>query len=125
MMPEPVARKLLLLVEDNEVEREGLLTILSREGFLVYAAGNGARASEQLCDPAPDLILLDMLMPGADGWHLLRRRRVEWPAVPVLVLTPLSIPSDAWAGALGAPCWLRKPVSAEELLAQVGRCLAA
>jgi CheY-like chemotaxis protein len=62
----------LLIVEDNDVTREGLATLLRREGFTVELAAHGRQALDYLNTGArPDVILLDMLLPVLDGWHFL------------------------------------------------------
>jgi CheY-like chemotaxis protein len=116
-----------MIVEDNEVVREGLAAILRREGYAVALAANGTAALEYLRDnPPPSLITLDMLMPGLDGWGLLDAlRRLERPlAVPILIVTATNLTGE-WATDHGCVGLVRKPVVTEELLAEVRRCLGA
>ena len=113
----------LLLVEDNEVEREGLGIILRREGFAVTEAATGGEALAALRAGRPGLILLDMLLPGSrlDGWSLLENVRdvPEWSSIPVLIITGLGIASREWAVSLGARDVVRKPIEADELLQKI------
>jgi two-component system response regulator MprA len=115
----------LLLVEDNEVVRARLAVVLRRAGYAVVPAADGREALAALRGGlCPDLILLDMLLPVADGWRFLERRRQQpaLAAVLVVILTGLGVASPEWAAALGAAGLLRKPVEAGELLREVRRC---
>jgi CheY-like chemotaxis protein len=79
-MADPVARRTLLVVEDNEAAREGLAFVLRRAGFHVLTAADGRRALLLLWSvPPPEVILLDMLLPVLDGWHFLERLRQGGP----------------------------------------------
>ena len=113
----------LLLVEDNEVEREGLAIILRREGFTVTEAATGNEALAALRAGKPDLVLLDMLLPGSrlDGWSLLDNLRhiPEWSTIPVLIITGLGIASKEWAVSLGARDVVRKPIEADEIVQKI------
>ena len=115
----------LLVVDDHEITREGLAAVLRREGCQVAVAADGAKALALLRGgPAPDLILLDMMMPVLDGWHFLEERRRD-PAlalVPVLIMTGLGIAGDEWAASLGTAGVLRKPAETEALLREVRHC---
>jgi CheY-like chemotaxis protein len=121
--------KLLLIVEDNAVSREGMAVILRKEGYEVVAFPDGQAALNYLTNnPAPDLILLDMIIPppGCDGWRFLqqRNRLPGLASIPVIVTTGLGIASIEWAASLGAYGLLHKPIEVEPLLAEVRRCLA-
>lgn len=113
----------LLLVEDNEVEREGLAIILRREGFSVTEAATGNEALAALRAHRPDLLLLDMLLPGSrlDGWSLLDNLRQipEWSRIPVLIITGLGIANSEWAVSLGARDVVRKPIEADEIVQKI------
>jgi CheY-like chemotaxis protein len=114
----------ILVVEDNDIAREGLAAVLRRAGYSVATAENGQEALSVLgADPAPDLILLDMLMPVLDGWHFLDRlKRSPRKAVPVVVTTG-TILTPEWAAAHGCAGFIGKPVEAAELLAEIRRIL--
>jgi CheY-like chemotaxis protein len=119
--------KMLLVVEDNEVAREGLAAILRREGYAVALATDGQQALDYLVgNPAPDLILLDMLMPVLDGWHFLDqlRRSGRLGSVPILVTTG-TILTQEWARDHGCAGFIKKPIDAESLLEEIRRCLEA
>jgi CheY-like chemotaxis protein len=124
MVPAAPAHRTLLVVEDNDVCREGLAVVLRRAGYRVIPATNGEEALRLLGDGAPpDLILLDMLMPVLDGWRFLEwlQRRGHRP--PVIVVTGAGVLSREWAEAHGCAGFLRKPVETDDLLAVVWRCL--
>jgi CheY-like chemotaxis protein len=113
----------ILLVEDNEVERTGIATILRREGFAVQEAVDGRQALERLQDDRPDLILLDLLLPEVDGWAFLKRVQQEpgMAAVPILIVTAVAVTSSEWARSMGARDLLNKPIDTDELLKKVRR----
>jgi len=121
----PLAGLTLLVVEDNEVTREGLAVVLRREGGTVVLAADGQEALACLrSEPPPDLVLLDMMMPGVDGWAALAetKRNPALAGVPVLIVTGLGVANAEWAASLGAAGCLGKPVETEELLREVRRC---
>jgi two-component system, chemotaxis family, chemotaxis protein CheY len=124
MPPDPLQDKLILVVEDNEVVREGMAVVLGRFGCRVTLAADSSEALALLRGGLrPHLILLDMLTPGLDGWSFLEQRRRD-PAlagIPVLITTALGVASEEWAAALGASGLLRKPVQTELLLHEVRR----
>lgn len=113
----------ILIVEDNAIFREGLATVLMREGYSVLQANNGQQALDHLqCFSPPSLILLDMFMPVMDGWVWIREcRRLALPLPPVIIMTALEIATEPWALALGAAGLLKKPFDVETLLKEVGR----
>jgi CheY-like chemotaxis protein len=111
---------MILLVEDNDLCRRELNDILGREGYEVVPLCHGQEALDYLeNNSAPDLILLDMLMPVLDGWHFLKRLQMP---VPVIIVTGTVLTRE-WAGSHGCAGFLRKPIGEEDLLAEVRRCL--
>ncbi len=119
------APKSLLLVEDNEVTREGLSIILSREGYSIRGVANGRQVLEALRAEKPDLILLDMMLSGSseDGWVLMDklRRNPEWRSIPVIIVTGIRIACNEWAISLGAQAVVQKPIDTDELLQKIER----
>src|SRR3954467_14914254 len=102
--------KTILVIEDDEIQREGMAVILQRAGYVVVLARDGQEGLAYLqASPAPDLILLDMMIPGAgsDGWRFLQvKQRAQawaqaWAHVPTLITTAIGVASQEWA-ALGA-----------------------
>lgn len=117
----------ILVVEDNDVLREGLSEMLGMEGFIILAAANGRAALDKMATITPDLILSDIAMPEMDGHAFFRivRSRPEWLSIPFLFLTARGEKEDVIAGKeLGAEDYLVKPISREELLTAVSARLA-
>jgi CheY-like chemotaxis protein len=120
--------KSLLIVEDNEVTREGIAAILRREGYSTREVPTGREAVELLRTQKPDLILLDMLLAGNgdDGWRLLGqiRQNPAWRSIPVIIVTGMGVACDEWAVALGARTVVRKPIDTDDLLLKIkSHCL--
>ena len=90
----------ILVVEDNDVLREGLSAMLEIEGFTVFAAENGRAALDRMTFLFPDLILSDIAMPEMDGYGFFRavRDRPEWLSIPFLFLTARGEREDVIAG---------------------------
>ena len=117
--------KRVLVVEDDEAIRATLSDVLHDSGYAVAYARDGAEALEQLAADALDLVLLDLHMPGMDGWEFLAIK-AEQPglaAVPVLVLSATGPRGMGHAQEQGAPIVLRKPFRIDELLAEVDRLI--
>ena len=112
----------LLLVEDNEVGREGLSRHLRRRGFEVLVAADGQQALDTARAAGPDLILMDMSLPVLDGWEATRRLKADAAtrAIPVIALTAHAMSSDR-EQALSAGCddYDTKPVDLERLLGKM------
>lgn len=112
----------ILLVEDNEVNRDMLSRRLQRRGFEVVMAVDGAQGVEMASAQAPDLILMDMSLPILDGWEATRRIKGN-PAtagIPVIALTAHAMASDREkALEAGANEFDTKPVELERLLGKI------
>lgn len=118
----------VLLVEDNELNREMLSRRLQRKGFTLLIAVDGLAGVAAAQAHAPDLVLMDMSLPGIDGWEATRRLKAD-PAtrgIPVIALTAHAM-SDDRAQALAAGCdeFDTKPVDLDRLLDKMARLLAA
>lgn len=110
----------ILLVDDEPVLREQLGEILKRQKYGVDTAPNGEKALERIADQPYDLIILDIMMPGKDGFAVLRQIRQDRISTPVLMLTAKSGIDDKIKGLdQGADDYLAKPFSTDELLARV------
>src|SRR5262245_41264608 len=110
----------LLVVEDDPQVRAMLTRALRYEGFEVIAASDGSEAMASLRASRPDLLLLDLLLPDADGVDLCGRLRAEGDPLPILMLTARDTVSDRVAGfEAGADDYLVKPFSTAELVARV------
>jgi CheY-like chemotaxis protein len=128
MVEAPSATNTVLIVEDNDVEREGLSAVLRREGFSVREAETGDAALTALRTARPNLILLDMLLPDStiDGWALLSyiQQTPQWSHIPIVIVTGLSIASAEWSQAMGALDVIRKPIDTRQLLDKLRRYTA-
>jgi CheY-like chemotaxis protein len=112
----PVPKK-LLVVEDNDVQREGLVAFLRASGFEILSASDADEAYGLAERHHPDLILLDMMMRETDGWDFLERRREgKLRDVPVLIVTGIEAASDEWAADLGANGLVKKPINVDEMV---------
>ncbi|MBM3776922.1 MAG: response regulator transcription factor [Acidimicrobiia bacterium] len=112
-------KKRVLIVEDDRVLAKVLRDNLVAEGFEVQRAGTGAQARNSMAASAPDLILLDLMLPDEDGFALCRAWRSESP-VPIIVLSARSQRVDKLQGLrLGADDYLTKPFDLEELIARI------
>lgn len=118
----------ILLVEDNEMNRDMLSRRLARKGFAVVSAIDGLQGVELASSEAPDLILMDMSLPGIDGWEATRRikRAEQTRATPVIALTAHAMSGDR-ERALEAGCddYDTKPIDLERLLGKIQSLLAA
>jgi signal transduction histidine kinase len=97
-------------------------TILEEEGYTISTAENGASALTQLENSPCDLVLLDLMMPGMDGYEVTRRVRANTKLqeyIPILLITAHDAPNVAQGLDLGADDFIRKPVTVDELLARV------
>jgi heavy metal response regulator len=111
----------ILIVEDDRKVARFVRQGLCEEGHAVEIASNGREALElAFADPAYDLIVLDVMLPGRDGFGVLKTLRERKVAVPVLMLTARDSITDRVAGLdLGADDYLTKPFAFEEFLARV------
>jgi DNA-binding response OmpR family regulator len=110
----------VLVVEDNPDLAAGLRNNLEIEGYRVETASDGQAGLAAAQRHLPDLVVLDLMLPGLDGFHVLRRLRAEHPALPVLVLTARGEEADKVRGLrLGADDYVTKPFGLLELLARI------
>ena len=110
----------ILVVEDDHAIRNGLADALAVSGYDVLSARDGYEAMEMIHAEEYDLALLDVVLPGANGFELLKRIREDRSTVPVLMLTARSEVSDKVQGLdCGADYYLTKPFEPRELLACV------
>ena len=109
----------ILVVEDEEAIAEAVRIRLVSEGYTVRVAHDGPQALRANADERPDLVVLDLMLPGMDGLEVCREiQKTDW--VPVLMLTARTEETDKVAGfAVGADDYLTKPFSLRELTARV------
>ena len=117
----------ILLVEDNEMNRDMLSRRLLRKGFEVVMAEDGALGVERAASEAPALILMDMSLPVIDGWEATRRIKADpaTAAIPVIALTAHAMAEDR-DKALAAGCddYDTKPIDLDRLLAKINAWLS-
>ena len=109
----------LLLVDDEPTLREPLAEYLTRQGFVVRQAEDASKARSLLLEYTPDLVLLDIMMPGEDGLSLCRHL-TETKNLPVILLTAKGEPMDRIVGLeIGADDYVAKPFEPRELVARI------
>jgi len=110
----------VLLVDDETAITDNLAPFLQRAGFGVVVAGDGDQALARIADTAPDLVVLDVLMPGRDGRSVLRAVRHGGGTVPIILLTQVGESVErAMALEEGADDYLNKPFDPHELVARI------
>lgn len=112
-------RRRILIVDDEETVREVAREYLELEGYAVMRAANGLEALRAAAATPPDLVILDLTLPGMDGLEVCRRLRAAG-AVPILMLTARAADADKLVGfEVGADDYLTKPFNPHELVARV------
>jgi two-component system alkaline phosphatase synthesis response regulator PhoP len=114
------------VVEDEEDIRELIRFNLEKEGFIVDGADSGEKAIESVRSNRPDLILLDLMLPGMDGFEVCRllKRNDETSSIPIVMLTAKGEDADVVAGLeLGAEDYIAKPFSPKVMVARVRAAL--
>src|SRR5271169_2933703 len=112
--------KKILIVDDEADIANSIQYVLSQEGFSTSMAHDGLRAMEMYEKDRPDLVILDLMMPGIDGYELCRRVRAHDRRTPILMLTARTSEIDTVVGLeLGANDYIAKPVRLRELVARV------
>ena len=120
----PLTMPRILIVEDNPDLAYGLRTGLEIEGYEVQLAEDGETGLDRARSWRPDLVMLDLMLPGMDGYRVLKTLREGGSDVPVLILTARGEEADKVLGfRLGADDYVTKPCGVLELLARVGALL--
>src|SRR5512133_2246180 len=113
-------RKVILIVEDDPNIRLGLEDNLELEGYKVLTAPDGVKGLKSALEHEIDLLLLDIMLPGMNGYEICRKVKAEKPELPVIILTARGSEMDKVAGLdIGADDYLTKPFSLPELLARI------
>lgn len=111
----------ILVVDDSPDNVFLIKTILEEEGYKVTTAENGSSALTKIAESTFDLVLLDLMMPGMDGYEVTKhiRGNTQLSFIPILLITAHDSPNVAQGLDLGADDFIRKPVTVDELLARV------
>jgi signal transduction histidine kinase len=122
MSPESVEQEVILIIDDSPTNIILLSELLQESGFTVWIARDGEAAISQVKEKLPDLILLDVIMPGPNGFEICQRLKSNplTNEIPIIFMTALSDPVDKVKGMnLGAVDYITKPFRQEEVLARV------
>ena len=117
-----MAIKNILLVDDSKTELHFLSDLLEKRGYKIRTAEDGEEAMKRLGEETPDLILMDVVMPGQNGFQLTRAitRDPRFVNVPVIMCTSKNQETDkVWGMRQGAKDYIVKPVDANELMAKI------
>lgn len=123
MSPKPT----ILVVDDDAFIRRPLEYILRQEGFEPILAADGGECMQQLAAKRPDLILMDVMMPGIDGLELCRtiKQQARYAEIPIILLSARGTDHEKKRGlCLGAADFLSKPYSPSQLLTRVRQLLS-
>ena len=121
---EPKGQRKILVIEDDRHIAEGLELNLKIKGYAVHLAFDGTSGLAKYKEGAPDLIVLDIMLPGIDGMSILRRIRLEDERVPILILSAKGDLEDKIRGlSFGVDDYLSKPFNLDEFLLRVDRLL--
>lgn len=114
--------KKILVIDDSPTERHVLVDVLTRGGYEILTAENGEEGIEKARSEKPDLILMDVVMPGLNGYQATRTltRDDATRHIPIIVCTSKDQETDKiWGLRQGAHDYLTKPINAEELLMKI------
>ena len=117
-----MAIKKVLIVDDSKTETMFLTELLQNNGFTVRSAENADEAFKRLAEDKPDLILMDVVMPGQNGFQLTRaiNRTPEYADIPIIICTSKNLETDrVWGMRQGAKDYITKPVDSAELFAKI------
>ena len=120
--------KKILVVDDSPTDRQYMIETLSKKGFQIVTAENGEDAIAKAKAELPDLILMDVVMPGLNGYQATRQitRDEATKHIPVIMCTSKGADTDKiWGMRQGANDYLVKPVDAQALLAKIAQLSAA
>ena len=118
------SEKCILIIEDDHHIAEGLQLNLTLQGYEVVIASDGVAGLNKWKEISPDLVILDIMLPGIDGLSILQSIRLENERLPILILSAKGDPDDRIKGlAFGVDDYLAKPFNLEELLLRVERLL--
>jgi twitching motility two-component system response regulator PilH len=112
----------VLVIDDSKTELMFLTDLLQKQGYQVRTAENAQEAQARLSEEKPDLILMDVVMPGQNGFQLTRAiaRDAQYADVPIIMCTSKNQETDrVWGLRQGASDYITKPVNAQELQSKI------
>jgi twitching motility two-component system response regulator PilH len=112
----------VLVVDDSKTELMFLTDLLQKQGMSVRTAEGADEAFRRLAEDKPDLILVDVVMPGQNGFQLTRaiNRTPEYAEIPIIICTSKNLETDrVWGMRQGARDYVTKPVDADELMGKI------
>jgi len=112
----------VLIVDDSKTELMFLTDLLQKNGISVRTAEGAEEAFKRLAEEKPDLILMDVVMPGQNGFQLTRsiNRSPEYSGIPIFICSSKSLETDrVWGLRQGARDYVTKPVNAAELMSKI------
>ena len=112
----------ILLVDDSKTELHVLTELLTKRGYQVRSAENGEDAFKRLAEERPDLVIMDVVMPGQNGFQLTRAitRDPSYSDIPVIICSSKNQETDrVWGMRQGARDYIAKPVDAADLMAKI------
>jgi len=116
----PGSKPLILIVDDEPSIVELIRFHLEKQGYAVISAGDGPTALDLVNTRQPDLVLLDLMLPGLDGFEICRRLRADSPDLPIIILTAKQEEIDKVLGLeIGADDYITKPFGTRELVARI------
>lgn len=121
----PSPNGLVLIVDDDPEIRLAMELTLQKAGFATHSVGDGEAALRAMTTVRPDVVLLDLMMPGLDGWGVLERLKA-WPDAPPVIVCSSSLPPEGLqrTSAMGAAEYVTKRASSRELVDRIGEVLA-
>jgi DNA-binding response OmpR family regulator len=118
------SKKRILIIEDDRHIAEGIQLNLTLQGYEVVLASDGVSGLNKWKEIGPDLVILDIMLPGIDGLSILQSIRLEDDRLPILILSAKGDPDDRIKGlAFGVDDYLAKPFNLEELLLRIERLI--
>lgn len=114
--------KNVLIVDDSKTELMFMTDLLQKKGMTVRSAEGADEAFKRLSEEKPDLILMDVVMPGQNGFQLTRsiNRTPEYSSIPIIICTSKNLETDrVWGMRQGAKDYITKPIDAAELFAKI------
>lgn len=112
----------VLIIDDSKTELMFLTDVLQKNGFSVRTAEGAEEALRRLADAKPDLILMDVVMPGQNGFQLTRsiNRTPDYAGIPIIMCTSKNLETDrVWGLRQGAKDYITKPVNPAELMEKI------